>query len=52
MRAEIAICRDSYLCAEIAVFVLNLSDILFLRTAPHTTGCFWYHSPLLCDKPP
>jgi len=22
--------------AEIAVFVLNLSDIIFLRTAPHT----------------
>jgi len=42
MRAEIAITaqrqlnarRDSYLCAEIAVFVLNLSDIIFLRTAP------------------
>jgi len=29
-------CRDSYICAEIAVFVLNLSDIIFLRTAPHT----------------
>ena len=28
--------RDSYICAEIAVFVLNLSDIIFLRTAPHT----------------
>jgi len=24
------------MCAEIAVFVLNLSDIIFLRTAPHT----------------
>jgi len=43
MRAEIAICvqrwlnarRDSYLCAEIPVFVLNLSDMIFLRTAPH-----------------
>jgi len=23
------------LCAEIAVFVLNLSDIIFLRMAPH-----------------
>jgi len=26
--------KDNYLCAEIAVFVLNLSDIIFLRTAP------------------
>jgi len=26
----------SYLCAEIAVFVLNLSVIIFLRTAPHS----------------
>jgi len=24
---------------EIAVFVLNLSDIIFLRTAPHI--CWW-----------
>jgi len=29
MRAEIV------LCAEMAVFVLNLSDTIFLRTAPH-----------------
>jgi len=28
--------RDIYLCTEIALFVLNLSDIIFLRTAPHT----------------
>jgi len=28
--------------AEIAVFVLNLSDIIFLRTAPHT--CWPSHS--------
>jgi len=26
----------SYLSAEIAVFVLNLSEVIFLRTAPHT----------------
>jgi len=25
----------SYICAEIALFVLNLSDIIFLQTAPH-----------------
>ena len=30
--------RDSYICTEIAVFVLNLSDIIFLRTAPHTVA--------------
>jgi len=24
------------MCAEIAVFVLNLSDTIFLRTAPHS----------------
>ena len=30
--------RDSYICTEIAVFVLNLSDIIFLRTAPHSRG--------------
>jgi len=43
--AEIAIsaCRDSAEACrrclslpEIAVFVLNLSDIIFLQTAPHT----------------
>jgi len=28
--------RDSYICAEIAVFVVNLSNIMFLQTAPHT----------------
>jgi len=30
------------MCAEIAVFVLNLPDIIFLRTAPHSdnTGRF------------
>jgi len=26
----------NHLCAEITLFVLNLSDIIFLRTAPHT----------------
>jgi len=31
--------RDSYLCAEIAVFVLNLSDIIFLGMAPHQSRC-------------
>jgi len=30
--------RDSYICADIAVFVLNLSDTIFLRTAPHRLG--------------
>jgi len=37
MRAEIAECTPRYyLCAEIAVFVLNPSDILFVRKTPHT----------------
>jgi len=35
VQRELNTCRDSYLCAEIAVFVLNLSDIIFLRTVPH-----------------
>ena len=40
MHAEIAI----------AVFVLNLSDIIFLRTAPHTVLCSpcWVRWPLCC----
>jgi len=28
--------RDRQICTEIAVFALNLSDIIFLRTAPHS----------------
>jgi len=37
LHAEIAISvRHSYICAEIALLVLNLSDIIFLQTAPHT----------------
>jgi len=35
------------MCAEIAVFVLNLSDIIFLRTAPHRRGLDVMH----CDRP-
>jgi len=27
--------------AEIAVFVLNLSDVIFLRTAPHISGLYF-----------
>jgi len=27
--------------ADIAVFVLNLSDIIFLRTAPHKQWQWW-----------
>jgi len=29
------------MCSEIAVFVLNLSDIIFLRTAPHNFPLTW-----------
>jgi len=32
-------CRDSYICAEIALFVLNLSGIIFFTNgAPYTNG--------------
>jgi len=35
MRAEIVKRTRRSICVEIAVFVLNLSDVIFLRTAPH-----------------
>jgi len=35
MQRYLNLCRDSCICAEIALFVLNLSDIIFLQTAPH-----------------
>jgi len=32
--------RYSWICTETEIFVLNLSDIIFLRTAPHTQTAF------------
>jgi len=37
--------------AEIAVFVLNLSDIIFLRTAPHISTPYrtWLSYMVTCE---
>jgi len=40
------------MCAEIAVFVLNLSDVIFLRTVPHTRHLyvlFFAHIPFVVN---